>query len=699
MSTTCTKNKRMRKALNQRIRNRQKRPVAPLGVALRKRFVDIFTLSDFLFMRTTRNIIATIFFLGLPAVLVSCGGGGGGRSGESDSFFISPHGVETLSAGEVTDVVSRAVQASLDRNQLSTIAVTDRVGNVLAIYQMTNAAPNATITSGLNPNAVAGLDGFTVPSTLAAIAKAITGAYLSSTGNAFTTRTASQIVQEFFQPGEVGQPSGPLYGVQFSQLPCSDLNLWLSQHPTIGPKRSPLGLSADPGGFPIYKNGRVVGGIGVIASSANNVNAIYGLDRNIQIVETDLDEEIAYAALPAALRPPQSIQANQIVVNGQSFQFSNSTPGTAAAANVATQGAFVALAGYKAVANPISGTSYGDPASGYAASAVPAFAGLNAFNLVTDTAAVRYPATAGAGGLAQAEVTTILAEALRVANRTRAAIRNPRGSSPAEVTISMVDLDGSVLGQIRSADAPIFGTDVSLQKARAALAFSSAEGLTDFLNSGNAGNDALVNAMDTFFAERPNVLNGNVAFSARAIGNAHRPYFPDGDVNRPRGPLSTAISETNNNWSPFNVGFQLNIVANQVLGTLGQATRTVVGGNQFAPDASQTCVDPSVAPARQARFANGLQIFPGGFPIYKGDTLVGAIGISGDGIDQDEMIAYLGVINGATVLGNNTLRPFPVNSTKVRADFLSNSGTPLKYVQCPQAPFIGSNANDVCPNQ
>ena len=57
---------------------------------------------------------------------------------------------------------------------------------------------------------------------LAAIAKAVTGAYLSSEGNAFSSRTASQIVQEHFNPREDFQPAGPLFGVQFSQLACSD---------------------------------------------------------------------------------------------------------------------------------------------------------------------------------------------------------------------------------------------------------------------------------------------------------------------------------------------------------------------------------------------------------------------------------------------------------------------------------------------
>jgi hypothetical protein len=43
-----------------------------------------------------------------------------------------------------------------------------------------------------------------------------------------------------------------------------------------------------------------------------------------------------------------------------------------------------------------------------------------------------------------------------------------------------------------------------------------------------------------------------------------------------------------------------------------------------------------------AEFPNGITIFPGGFPLYRNGVLVGAIGISGDGVDQDDIVGASG---------------------------------------------------------
>ncbi len=42
--------------------------------------------------------------------------------------------------------------------------------------------------------------------------------------------------------------------------------------------------------------------------------------------------------------------------------------------------------------------------------------------------------------------------------------------------------------------------------------------------------------------------------------------------------------------------------------------------------------------------AEGIIEFPGGLPLYKNNELVGAIGVSGDGVDQDENVAIGGAV-------------------------------------------------------
>jgi hypothetical protein len=91
------------------------------------------------------------------------------------------------------------------------------------------------------------------------------------------------------------------------------------------------------------------------------------------------------------------------------------------------------------------------------------------------------------------------------------------------------------------------------------------------------------------------------------------------------------------------------------------------------------------------RIPNGIQIFPGSAPIYRGNVLVGGIGVSGDGVDQDDMVSFLGLHNAGVILGTIGNAP-----PAMRADTLAPGGAHLRYVQCPQAPFIDSDDNNVC---
>lgn len=616
-----------------------------------------------------------ICILALLLMLAACGGGGGGGGGGSAASSGCSGGCAlaaptALTVADVERVVRQAVHEAQARGIAATIAVVDRVGNVVAVFRMTGAAPTFTISSGRGVNG--GLENVaTLPAELAAISKAITGAYLSSEGNAFSTRTAGQIIQENFNPGEFGSPGGPLFGVQFSSLSCSDI-VRMAPTVTAGPKGSPLGLAADPGGLPLYKAGTVVGGIGVIA------DGVYGLDLNINDIDADLDELIAVAGA-RGFDAPTDRRGERIAVDGRTLRYldSEAIVSNPAAAPVfaALPGALVNVPGYFSPPLVSAGVAFGTAASGYRPASNPVFAGLNAFVLDDGLGNARFAPMAGTDGLmTQAEVTAILVEAMKVANRARAQIRRPLGSA-AQVSISVVDTNGVVLGLLRSPDAPVFGTDVAVQKARTALLFSHPGTAADLAALPPAIYlvPASVSPINTYVANLqafiPTALTDGIAYSNRSVGNLARPFLPDGINGSGPGPLSKPYAA----WSPFSNGLALDLVINQVVANLP------------VPGAGDCVGLP--------RARNGIQIFPGSFPVFRGATLVGAIGVSGDGIDQDDMIAFLGLANAGTVLGAGIGNAPPAQ----RADTIGGlPGGLLRYVNCPVAPFLDSTASNAC---
>ncbi|MCZ6889302.1 MAG: heme-binding protein, partial [Gammaproteobacteria bacterium] len=594
------------------------------------------------------------------------------------------------------------------------------VGNVLAVFR--TGAQTTLVATAIDGNGDAvvsgGLEGIRLPVAIApvplddqaSIAKAITGAYLSSEGNAFTTRTANQIVQEHFNPGETNQPGGPLFGVQFSQLACSDFTLaFQGGLSNVGPKRSPLGLSADPGGLPLYKEGTVVGGVGVISDGR------YGVDAVISDTDRASDELIAVAA-SFGFGAPLDRRADRITVEGKTLRFSDvdfsdlvSDPAMAPPFTSLgpADGDLVAVFGYTN-AVIIAGTAFGESLSGIRPDNNVDFPGQDAFVFVDNADQPRFAPIAGTdGGLSANEVRTLLSEALGVAARARAQIRRPLGDN-ARVTISVVDTNGVVLGMVRSRDAPVFGADVSLQKARTAALFSSAAA-AGFLASlpdakyietrdgfvGVVDSIALadyVTAVRVFLGQPTALADGAVAFSDRAGGNLSRPFFPDGIDGSPPGPFSKPAGA----WSPFSTGLQLDLAINAIL----QHVLFVASAGALLPDVGGNCAGVDLAddlssavptPGLPLYAANGTQIFPGSVPIYRNATLLGGIGVSGDGIDQDDMIAFLGLHNAGAALGTVNNAP-----TAMRADQLTPMGVRLRYVQCPQAPFLDSSEDNVC---
>ena len=643
-------------------------------------------------------------------ILSSCGGGSssGANGGDNGAQTPSPSppagtarlysdpSAESLTVTDVERVISLAVAEAQARNLPSTIAVVDRVGNVLGVFVMNGANLSLRIPDAPGgPSSNTDLQGINLPAPAAvagAISKAITGAYLSSSGNAFSTRTASQIVQQHFPPAPttVGLESGPLYGVQFSQLPCSDLMQRFGSfgaRALIGPKRSPLGLSADSGGFPLYKNGVVVGGIGVMG------DGLYGFDPNILDVDNDTEEFIAFAATQG-FAPNEDIKAERISVDGTLLRYSDATVaglrGGAVQSFTALNGRvgnLINVPGYSD-GSIVAGSVFGSEASGVRAATAAEFANRDAYILSDGSGTNRFPIRAGtdaasvATPLSTDEARSLLEESFAVMSRSRGQIRRP-SDSRAQMTISLVDTHGAVLGIVRGPDAPVFGTDVSLQKARTAAFFSNPRAASDLAATNSPSVGMFLASARTFFGSS-NIFTGQHAWTTRAISNISRPYFPDGEVGRAPGPFSRDI----NGFNPFSTGLQSALIVGNVTTHVG----FLLGGN---PDTLARCTTMPDVATGQNRLQNGIQIFPGSVPVYRGSTLVGAIGVSGDGIDQDDMAGFLGANATGLRIGGIGNAPPAMRTDQIEVT-TSGAKIRLRYIGCPFAPFLGSNLQNVC---
>jgi hypothetical protein len=123
-------------------------------------------------------------------------------------------------------------------------------------------------------------------------------------------------------------------------------------------------------------------------------------------------------------------------------------------------------------------------------------------------------------------------------------------------------------------------------------------------------------------------LDGSVAVSGRALIFLSRPFLPDGIDETENGPFSNPIEDN----SAFNTGLQLDLVLPGILAALptflttGQPPAKTAGG----------CT-PNVRGAE-----NGIQVRQASVPLYKNGRLVGGIGCSGDGDQQEDIVVGFG---------------------------------------------------------
>jgi uncharacterized protein GlcG (DUF336 family) len=220
------------------------------------------------------------------------------------------------------------------------------------------------------------------------------------------------------------------------------------------------------------------------------------------------------------------------------------------------------------------------------------------------------------------EVNRILNQAVTQAAKTRAAIRRPIGV-PAQVFVAVADIDGTVLGLRRMPDATLFGFDVCAQKARSAVAFSDTATSLGKLIRNTLGIP----------------LNQPLAMTTRAAGFLSQRFYPPGiDQGQFRNPVES-----------------------------GPLYIYVDGQFDFQ---FQRIYYPFQPP-----YQNGIIIFPGGIPLYKNGQLAGGIGVSGDGVDQDDYIAAAGAAGFEAPMA-------------IRSDQITYKNARLPYIKFPRQPDL-----------
>jgi uncharacterized protein GlcG (DUF336 family) len=477
-----------------------------------------------------------------------------------------------LTQAEVQAIVQNAALA-VDGNTMA-IAVVDRRGDVLAVYNKPGVVPGTTKDIG-NFGASVDVDDL-------AVALARTAAYFSNDQAPLSSRTVRFISGIHFPPGVTNAPTADLYGIENTNRGCT-----LSTNFIPGQEVSPsaslsggtgLGIltgksqlddsdpnAVNPGGVPIFRENLVVGGIGVagVSHDAAEFAAYTGATTT------------GFSFIPNPLPAPGAV-----FIGGIALPLVNNTSRPAAVAPGTANGAFLRLC-----PGPPLACSNGQPPEN---------------DLIQPMAGSM---------LALSDIQQILDNAEATAKKTRAAIRLPT-SSATSMVIAVADLDGTLIGLRRMPDSTIFSIDVAASKARNMVYFNGPNRTT---------------------ADLPGVPMGT-ALTSRTISFGSQPLFPPGIDGSGDGPF-------------FNLFLQ-------------DLQNPCTQGNQTgAPNSNKS----------------GVVFFPGAVGLFKNGTLVGGLGISGDGVDQDDYVTAGGSVGFEAPTG-------------IRADQIFINGVRLPYFKFPRNP-------------
>lgn len=271
-----------------------------------------------------------------------------------------------------------------------------------------------------------------------------------------------------------------------------------------------------------------------------------------------------------------------------------------------------------------------------------------------------------AGELTEAEVVSMIEAGVARAEKTRAAIRLNQNFLPGTQTrmvLAVTDTQGNVLGLFRMPDATVFSIDVAVAKARNTSYYADAAALQPVDRIDFNGN-GLFEQVSTSFRQPGDTVPLGTALTNRTFRFLAGPRYPTlAELPKPRGTLDPAIPLADQRpdlarlVGPFSslrmAGINpytaenldpLSPTAIDQYFTANPDDVTAMFFDAFVP--SRNFRDPGDAgvvisgtvDAQPLANQNGVVFFPGSTSLYRDGQLRGGLGVSGDGVDQDDVV-------------------------------------------------------------
>jgi uncharacterized protein GlcG (DUF336 family) len=581
---------------------------------------------------------------------------------------------QTLSTADVNALLERAAAASASTDAI--IAVVDRNGTILGVRVESGVDPAIT---GNNEKLVFAVDG--------AVSLALTGAYFANAGAPLTSRTVQFISQStitqrevdsdpnipdlsstvrgpgfvapinpagHFPPGIALTPQVDLFGIEHTNRDSTvnpgpdhikgtpdDVKLLdrFNIDPAFVPAGNALvspdsygfvsnlvpnaqsrGIATLPGGIPIYKYGQVVGGIGVFfpgkTGYATEENSSLSFGYNPAKLDRTLEAEwMAYAAVggttvsvTTGIEPVPIGTVGGIPVPAGFGLPTGRIDLVGITLDIFGQGGTDGIVRVLAVGAAVG---RGNPDDGVDLPVNTGGATLLAGKVVPEGWLVL---PHDGDGITKEDVETIITQSIEQSNLTRAAIRLPLGTR-AKFVFAVTDKEGNVVGLYREPDATVFSIDVAVAKARNVMYYADPSQLQPI--------DQIAG------------VPAGTAFTNRTFRYVSLPHFPEGIDFAPPGPFSQL------NDDPLGTNRATGLLVGNPLPA--SAYQSVYGHDAFNPDTNFH--DPN-----NILNQNGIVFFPGSAPLYRPQVpggpalLSGGFGVSGDGVDQDDVTTIAGQI-------------------------------------------------------